>query len=96
MSKRRIVITGLGAVTPIGNTVEEFWTNLINGKSGAAPITYFDTTHFDTKFACEIKNFDPLNYMDRKLSRLRLDQEVFKWLLMLLLKLKKLLLKNLA
>lgn len=65
--KKRVVVTGLGVITPIGNSVEEFWTNLIAGKSGAAPITYFDTTHFDTKFACEVKGFDPLKYMDRKL-----------------------------
>lgn len=68
MQKKRVVITGLGVVTPIGNTVAEFWENLVSGKSGAGPITYFDTEHFDTKFACEVKNFDPLNYMDRKLS----------------------------
>lgn len=67
--KRRVVVTGLGAVSPIGNNLEEFWKNLVAGKSGAAPITYFDTTHFDTKFACEVKNFDPLNFMDRKLSQ---------------------------
>jgi len=67
--KRRVVITGLGAVTPIGNNLEDFWNNLVAGKSGAAPITYFDTTHYDTKFACEIKGFDPLNFMDRKLSQ---------------------------
>jgi len=64
---RRVVVTGIGAISPIGNNVEEFWNNLIAGKSGAAPITYFDTTHFKTKFACEIKGFDPLDYMDRKL-----------------------------
>jgi len=69
MSRRRVVITGLGVITPIGNNVEEFWSNLIAGKSGAAPITYFDTAHFDTKFACEVKGFDPLNYMDRKLAQ---------------------------
>jgi 3-oxoacyl-[acyl-carrier-protein] synthase II len=69
MSKRRIVITGLGVVSPIGNSVEEFWSNLIAGKSGSAPITYFDTTYFDTKFACEVKAFDPLNFMDRKLAQ---------------------------
>jgi 3-oxoacyl-[acyl-carrier-protein] synthase II len=68
MQTKRVVITGLGVISPIGNTVTEFWDNLVSGKSGAAPITYFDTTHFDTKFACEVKNFDPLNYMDRKLS----------------------------
>jgi 3-oxoacyl-[acyl-carrier-protein] synthase II len=67
--KRRVVVTGVGALSPIGNNTEEFWNNLIAGKSGAAPITYFDPTHFDTKFACEIKGFDPLNYMDRKLAQ---------------------------
>jgi 3-oxoacyl-[acyl-carrier-protein] synthase II len=69
MQKRRVVVTGLGVVSPLGNTVDEFWNNLLAGKSGAAPITYFDTEHFDTKFACEVKGFDPLNYMDRKLSQ---------------------------
>ena len=69
MQKKRVVVTGLGAITPIGNTVEEFWKNLVAGKSGAAPITYFDTEHFDTKFACEVKGFDPHNYMDRKLAQ---------------------------
>lgn len=67
--KKRVVVTGIGVITPIGNSVDEFWQNLIAGKSGAAPITYFDTTHFDTKFACEIKGFDPLNFMDRKLAQ---------------------------
>jgi 3-oxoacyl-[acyl-carrier-protein] synthase II len=66
---RRVVITGLGVVCPIGNNAEDFWSNLLAGKSGAAPITYFDTTHFDTKFACEVKGFDPLNFMDRKLAQ---------------------------
>jgi 3-oxoacyl-[acyl-carrier-protein] synthase II len=69
MHKKRVVVTGLGVISPIGNSVEEFWNNLLAGKSGAAPITYFDTTFFDTKFACEVKNFDPLNYMDRKLAQ---------------------------
>jgi 3-oxoacyl-[acyl-carrier-protein] synthase II len=59
----------MGVVSPIGNALEEFWSNLIAGKSGAAPITYFDTTHFRTKFACEVKNFDPLQFMDRKLAQ---------------------------
>ncbi len=67
--KKRVVVTGLGAVTPIGLTVEEFWNSLIEGKSGADKITYFDTTEFDTKFAAELKGFDPLNYMDRKLAQ---------------------------
>lgn len=65
--KRRVVVTGVGAVTPIGNNIDETWNNLIAGKSGAAPITYFDTAHFKTKFACEVKGFDAMNFMDRKL-----------------------------
>ena len=69
MQNKRVVVTGLGVVSPIGNTVQEFWDNLLAGKSGAGPITYFDTTYFDTKFACQVKNFDPLNFMDRKLSQ---------------------------
>ena len=64
---RRVVVTGMGAVTPIGLTVKEFWKNALTGMSGAAPITYFDTTQYDTKFAAELKGFDPLNFMDRKL-----------------------------
>lgn len=66
MQQRRVVVTGLGALTPVGNTVSEFWKNLIDGTSGAAPITRFDTTKFKTKFACEIKNFDPLNYFEKQ------------------------------
>ena len=62
---KRAVITGLGAVTPIGNNVGDFWENLIKGKSGAAPISRFDTTYHKTKFACEIKDFDPLQYIER-------------------------------
>jgi len=69
---RRVVVTGMGAVTPIGLTVEEFWKNLLAGKSGAAPIKHFDPSRLDTKFACELKDFDPLNYLDRKEVR-RLD-----------------------
>ncbi|MFA7360619.1 MAG: beta-ketoacyl-ACP synthase II [Candidatus Kapaibacterium sp.] len=67
--KKRVVVTGLGAITPIGLTIDEFWNSLIEGKSGVGPITYFDTTEFVTKFAAELKGFDPLNYMDRKLSQ---------------------------
>ncbi|MBX7153923.1 MAG: beta-ketoacyl-ACP synthase II [Candidatus Kapaibacterium sp.] len=63
---KRVVVTGLGALTPIGNTVKEYWEGLSSGKSGAAPITRFDTTHFRTKFACEVKGFDPLAFMDRR------------------------------
>lgn len=66
---KRVVITGLGALTPIGNSVEAYWQALQNAKSGAAPISRFDTTAFKTKFACELKNFDPLDYFDRKEAR---------------------------
>jgi 3-oxoacyl-[acyl-carrier-protein] synthase II len=70
--KKRVVVTGLGALTPLGLTVEDTWKGLIEGKSGVDYVTYFDTTEFDTKFAAELKGFDPLNYMDRKLSQ-RID-----------------------
>jgi len=66
MELKRAVVTGIGAITPIGNTVDEFWENLVNGVSGAAPITRFDTTHFKTKFACEVKNFNSDDFFDRK------------------------------
>jgi len=69
MELKRVVVTGLGALTPIGNTVEEYWKNLIIGKSGAAPITYFDTEKFKTKFACEIKNFNVTDFLNRKDAR---------------------------
>lgn len=72
MSLRRVVVTGLGALTPIGNTVNDYWHSLLNGVSGAAPITRFDASKFKTKFACEVKNFDVSNFMDRKEAR-RLD-----------------------
>ena len=67
--RRRVVITGMGALTPIGLSVDEYWSSLLQGKSGAAPITYFDASDYDTKFACELKSFDPLTFMDRKLSQ---------------------------
>jgi 3-oxoacyl-[acyl-carrier-protein] synthase II len=63
---RRVVITGLGAITPLGNTVAEYWDNLVKGVSGAGPITRFDTSKFKTRFACEVKNFKPEDYFDRK------------------------------
>ncbi len=72
MQNRRVVITGLGALTPIGNNIEEFWTGLLAGKSGAAPITLFDTTNFNTKFACELKNYAASDYIDAKALR-RMD-----------------------
>jgi 3-oxoacyl-[acyl-carrier-protein] synthase II len=69
MVLRRVVVTGLGALTPIGNNIEEFWNNLINGVSGAAPITYFDASKFRTKFACEVKNFNVEDFIERKEAR---------------------------
>ena len=69
MELKRVVVTGLGAVTPVGNTPDEMWKNLINGVSGAAPITLFDTSLFKTKFACEVKNLDINDYLDRKEAR---------------------------
>ncbi|MEQ8363771.1 MAG: beta-ketoacyl-ACP synthase II [Cyclobacteriaceae bacterium] len=69
MNFKRVVITGIGALTPIGNTREEYWDGLRNGKSGAAPITKFDASKFKTKFACEVKGFDVSNFIDRKEAR---------------------------
>jgi len=66
MNLKRVVVTGIGALTPIGNTAGDYWKNLLNGVSGAAPITRFDVSKFRTRFACEVKNFDPLNFIDRK------------------------------
>jgi len=65
MTQRRVVVTGIGVLTPIGNNVNEFWQAMMEGKSGAGPITKFDTTDFTTKFGCEIKNYDPSNYIDK-------------------------------
>ncbi len=65
-SLNRVVVTGLGAVTPIGNTVDQYWAALLNGKNGAGPITRFDSSNFKTKFACEVKGFDALQYLDSK------------------------------
>ena len=73
MELKRVVITGLGALTPIGNTVDEYWQSLIDGVSGAAPITYFDASKFKTQFACELKNFNVTDHLDRKEAR-KLDQ----------------------
>jgi 3-oxoacyl-[acyl-carrier-protein] synthase II len=71
--RRRIVITGIGAVTPLGNDIETTWTNLISGRSGAGPITQFDATGYPVTFACEVKDFDPTQWMDRKQAR-RMDR----------------------
>jgi 3-oxoacyl-[acyl-carrier-protein] synthase II len=69
MELKRVVVTGLGAVTPIGNNVSDFWNGLLEGKSGAAPITHFDASLFKTQFACEVKGFDVSQYLDRKEAR---------------------------
>lgn len=69
MELKRVVVTGLGALTPIGNTTQEFWDGLLNGVSGAGPITGFDTEKFKTKFACELKNFNPEDHLDKKEAR---------------------------
>ncbi|TBR20081.1 MAG: beta-ketoacyl-[acyl-carrier-protein] synthase II [Chitinophagaceae bacterium] len=73
MELKRVVVTGLGALTPIGNTVDDFWQGLISGVSGADLITYFDTTKFKTKFACEIKGFEPTSFLEKKEAR-KLDR----------------------
>ena len=66
---RRVVVTGLGALTPVGNNISDFWKNLLDGVSGAGPITRFDSTQFKTQFACEVKNFVPTDFLDRKEAR---------------------------
>ena len=73
MALRRVVVTGLGALTPIGNDIKSYWDGLVSGKSGAGHITYFDTSKFKTQFACELKGYDPLNHFDRKEAR-KLDK----------------------
>ncbi|QXP73326.1 beta-ketoacyl-ACP synthase II [Tenacibaculum sp. AHE15PA] len=69
MQLKRVVVTGLGALTPIGNNIEEYWDSLLNGVSGAAPITYFDAAKFKTRFACELKNFNATDFINRKDAR---------------------------
>ena len=70
MELKRVVVTGLGAITPLGNSVKETWDNLVNGVSGAGPITHFDSTNFKTHFACEVKNFNAAEFgIDRKEAR---------------------------
>src|SRR6476620_112778 len=73
MKLKRVVVTGIGALTPLGNNLQEFWNGLVNGVSGADLITQFDASKFKTRFACELKNFDPLNHLDRKEAR-KLDR----------------------
>ncbi len=69
MELKRVVVTGLGSLTPIGNTIPEYWDSLLNGVSGADMITRFDASKFKTQFACEVKNFDAGNFFDRKEAR---------------------------
>ncbi|MBL7902316.1 MAG: beta-ketoacyl-ACP synthase II [Bacteroidia bacterium] len=76
MQLKRVVVTGLGAITPLGNSVNDYWNNLVNGVSGAAPITRFDASKFKTRFACEVKGFNPEEYFDKKEAR-KLD--AFSW-----------------
>jgi 3-oxoacyl-[acyl-carrier-protein] synthase II len=76
MQLKRVVVTGLGAVTPLGNSVNDYWKNLVSGVSGAAPITRFDASKFKTRFACEVKGFNPENYFDKKEAR-KLD--AYSW-----------------
>ena len=69
MELKRVVVTGLGALTPVGNTLAETWENIKNGVSGAGPITHFDASKFKTQFACEVKNFKANDFIDRKEAR---------------------------
>ena len=69
MQLKRVVVTGIGALTPIGNTAKEYWDALANGVSGAAPITHFNAEKFKTRFACEVKNFNVNDHLDRKEAR---------------------------
>ena len=69
MELKRVVVTGLGALTPLGNNVAETWENILNGVSGAGPITHFDASKFKTQFACEVKNFKVNEHLDRKEAR---------------------------
>src|SRR5688500_15057087 len=69
MQLKRVVVTGIGAITPLGNTLQEFWKNLIDGVPGADLIKQFDASKFKTRFACELKNFDPLQYLEKKEAR---------------------------
>src|SRR5437868_6538079 len=73
MELKRVVVTGMGALTPLGNTVNDYWNGLVNGVSGAGGITLFDASKFKTRFACEIKNFEPTNFLEKKEAR-KLDR----------------------
>ena len=73
MELKRVVVTGIGTLTPLGNNLNDYWSNLLNGVSGADNVTLFDASKFKTRFACEVKGFDPTNFMDRKEAR-KLDR----------------------
>ena len=73
MELKRVVVTGIGTLNPLGNNLNEYWTNLLDGVSGADNVTLFDASKFKTRFACEVKGFDPTNFMDRKEAR-KLDR----------------------
>ena len=79
MKNRRVVVTGIGAITPIGNNLNEFWSSLTEGKSGAAPITLFDATNFKTKFACEVKGFVATNAGIVEIQRVGTDTQITPW-----------------
>ena len=66
MAERRVVVTGIGTINPLGNTIETYFSNLEQGLNGVGPITHFDASNYKTRFACEVKNYDPNNYFDRK------------------------------
>ena len=80
MELKRVVVTGLGAITPIGNTIDEYWNGLINGVSGADMITLFDASKFKTKFACEIKGFEPTHFLKRKKQERSIGLHKSHWL----------------
>ena len=73
MNNRRVVVTGIGALTPIGNNLKTYWESLVAGKSGAGPITHFDASNFKTRFACEVKDFDVTEFIHKKEAR-KLDK----------------------
>ena len=73
MQAKRVVVTGIGALTPVGNNLQEYWKGLVSGKSGASSITLFDAGKFKTNFACEVKEFNPTDFLDRKEAR-KLDR----------------------
>jgi 3-oxoacyl-(acyl-carrier-protein) synthase len=78
MELKRVVVTGIGALTPIGNSLKDYWENLLGGVSGADMITLFDASKFKTRFACELKNYDPLSFLDKKEARRLLQMPILQ------------------